>query len=262
MRRASTGTVAAASAACRSDRGLADGSPGVLVLGGGLAWTVGNRPDGSAGETPVPDIPGSVVPAGRFVPGGKVADELGMAVLAATTRSEAVPMKDRAPEAVASAEMCARSPALALDRTGTLACSSAAWPTGRVPTAHVALPGSGQIVNVGVPTNRPPPVHTDVPKPSNARHGPVRRATRAGPAGTTQTTLPVVAAQECRHPPPPHGASGRSTIERRRRISAMPPCSSGSTPRVPVSCDQAQRDASSATTCSPVRRQADSSVGS
>ena len=129
----------------------------MLVLGAGLAWTVGNRPDGSVGETPVPDIAGSVVPAGRLVPGGKV-DELGMAVLAATTRSEAVPLNDRAPEAVASAEIRARSPAAAADRTGTLACSSAAWPTGRVPTAHVALPGSGQIVNVAVPTKRPPPV--------------------------------------------------------------------------------------------------------
>ena len=104
------------------------------------------------GETPVPDIAGSVVP------GGRVADELGMAVSAATTRSEAVPLNDRAPEAVASAEMRARSPAVAVDRTGTLARSSAAWPTGRVPTAHVALPGSGQMVNVAVPTKRPPPV--------------------------------------------------------------------------------------------------------
>jgi len=150
MRRASTGTVAAASAACRSARGLADGSPAELVLGAGLAWTVGNRPDGSVGETPVPDIAGSVVP------GGKVVDELGMVVLAATTRSEAVPLNDRAPVAVASAEMCARSPAVAVDRTGIRACSSAAWPTGNVPTAHVALPGSGHTVNVGVPTKRPP----------------------------------------------------------------------------------------------------------
>jgi len=122
----------------------------VVVLGAGLAWTVGNRPDGSVGETPVPDIAGSVVP------GGRVADELGIVVPAATTRSEAVPLNDRAPEAVASAEMCARSPAVAVDSTGTVACSSAAWPTGRVPTAHVALPGSGQIVNAGVPTKRPP----------------------------------------------------------------------------------------------------------
>jgi hypothetical protein len=102
------------------------------------------------GETPVPDIAGSVVP------GGKVAGELGIVVPAATTRSEDVPVNDRAPEALASAEMCARSPAAAVDRTGTVACSSAACPTGRVPTAHVAVPGSGQIVKVGLPTNRPP----------------------------------------------------------------------------------------------------------
>jgi hypothetical protein len=154
MRRASTGTVAAASAACRSAPGLADGSPGELVLGAGLAWTVGNRPDGSVGETPVPEI------AGRLVPGGKLtgADELGMAVFAATTTSDAVPVNDRAPEAVASAEMRTCRPTVAADRTGTLACSSAAWPTGRSPTGHVALFGSGQTVNVGAPTYRPPPV--------------------------------------------------------------------------------------------------------
>jgi hypothetical protein len=63
-----------------------------------------------------------------------------MAVFAATTESEAVPLNDRAPEALASAEMRTSPPTLALDRTETLACSSAAWPTGSVPTEHVAPP--------------------------------------------------------------------------------------------------------------------------
>ena len=154
MRRASTGTVAAASAACTTVPGLADGSPGEAVLGAGLAWTVGNRPDGLVGETPVPDI------AGRLVPGGKPteAGELGMAVFAATTTSDAVPVNDRAPEAVASAEMRTCPPTVAADRTGTLTWSSAAWPTGSVPTGHAALFGSGHTVNFGAPTNRPPPV--------------------------------------------------------------------------------------------------------
>jgi hypothetical protein len=105
------------------------------------------------GETPVPEI------AGRLVPGGKptTADELGMAVFGATTRSEAVPLNDSAPEAVASAEMRTCSPTAAVDRTGTRTCNSAAWPTGRLPTGQVASPGSGHTVNAGVPTERPPP---------------------------------------------------------------------------------------------------------
>ena len=106
MRRASTGTVAAASAACILACGLADGNPGEVVPGGGLAVIVGNRPEGLVGETPVPEIAGKLMPGGSVVPGGKpTAGELGMAVLAATTMSEAVPWNDRAPEAVASAEM-------------------------------------------------------------------------------------------------------------------------------------------------------------
>jgi hypothetical protein len=106
------------------------------------------------GETPVPEI------AGRLVPGGKLtgADELGMAVFAATTTSDPVPLNERAPEAVASAEMSTRPPTLAVDPTGTLACSSAAWPTGRVPTEQLAPLGWGHTVNVGAPTKRPPPV--------------------------------------------------------------------------------------------------------
>jgi hypothetical protein len=148
MRRASTGTVAAAAAACTSARGLADGSPSEPVLGVGLAWTVGKSPDGLVGDTPVPEI------AGRLVPGGKLApaDELGMTVFALTTTSAAVPWNDRAPEAVASAEMRTCPPTRAVDRTPTLACNSAAWPTGRFPSRHVAPFGSGHTVNFGVPT--------------------------------------------------------------------------------------------------------------
>ena len=85
---------------------MADGNPGEVVPGGGLAVIVGNRPEGLVGETPVPEIAGKLMPGGSVVPGGKpTAGELGMAVLAATTMSEAVPWNDRAPEAVASAEM-------------------------------------------------------------------------------------------------------------------------------------------------------------
>jgi hypothetical protein len=100
------------------------------------------------GETPVPDI------AGRVVPGGKLAeaDELGMAVLAATTTSDAVPVNDRAPEPNASAEIRTALPTPAVDRTGTLARSSAAWPTGRLPIEHLAPLGAGHTVNVGPPT--------------------------------------------------------------------------------------------------------------
>jgi len=99
------------------------------------------------GETPVPEI------AGRLVPGGKLmADELGRATFAATTTSDADPLNDRAPEAMASAEMRTCPPTAAVDRTGTLARSSAASPTGRFPTGHLAPFGSGQTVNFGAPT--------------------------------------------------------------------------------------------------------------
>jgi hypothetical protein len=125
---------------------LTDGCRGEPVLGVGLAVTVGNRPDGSVGDTPVPDIDG------RSVPVGKLEEELGMDVLAATTTSEAVPLKDRAPEAVASAEMLTRAPTPAAFRTRTLACSSAAWPTGKVPTSHVAPSDWGHTVKAGLVT--------------------------------------------------------------------------------------------------------------
>jgi hypothetical protein len=125
---------------------LADGCRGEPVLGVGLAETVGNRPDGSVGDTPDPDI------AGRSVPVGKSEEELEIDVLAATTTSEAVPVKDRASEPVASAEMRTCTPTPAAARTRTLACSSAAWPTGKVPTVHVALPGWGHTAKAGLPT--------------------------------------------------------------------------------------------------------------
>jgi len=80
------------------------------------------------------------------------ADEVGMAVSGATTTSEAVPLNDRAPEAVASAEIRTCAPTVAADRTGTLACSSAAWPAGRSPTAQLAPFGSGHTVKAGAPT--------------------------------------------------------------------------------------------------------------
>jgi len=125
---------------------LADGCRSEPVLGVGLAVTVGNRPDGSVGDTPVPDIDG------RFVPAGKLEEELGMDVLAATTTSDAVPLKDRAPEAVASAEILTRTPTPAASFTRTFACSSAAWPTGKVPTPHVAPSGWGHTMKAGLVT--------------------------------------------------------------------------------------------------------------
>jgi hypothetical protein len=125
---------------------LVDACCGEPVVGVGLAETVGNKPDGSVGDTPVPGI------VGRFVPVGRLDEELEIDVLAATTTSEAVPLKDRAPEAVASAEMRTCTPTPAVSRTRTLACSSAAWPTGKVPTAHAAWSGWGHTVKAGAPT--------------------------------------------------------------------------------------------------------------
>jgi len=87
------------------------------------------------------------------VPAGKLEEELGIDVLAATTTSEAVALKDRAPEAVASAEMRTCTPTPAVDRTRTLTCSSAAWSTGKAPTAQVARSGWGQTLKPGVPTS-------------------------------------------------------------------------------------------------------------
>jgi hypothetical protein len=75
-----------------------------------------------------------------------------MDVLAATTTSEAVPLKDRAPEAVASAEIFTRTPTPAASFTRTFACSSSAWPTGKLPTAHLAPSGWGHTVNAGLLT--------------------------------------------------------------------------------------------------------------
>jgi hypothetical protein len=145
MRRGSSGTVAAASAVWTRVRALADGCCDAPVVGVGLAETVGNKSDGSVGDTAVPGIAGRSVPVGRFE------EELGIDVLAATTTSEAVPLKDRAPEAVASAEMRTWTPTPAAARTRTLASSSAAWPTGKVPTAHVAWSGWGHTVKAGAP---------------------------------------------------------------------------------------------------------------
>ena len=100
------------------------------------------------GETPVPAI------AGRFVPGGKLTtpDELGIGVFAATTTSDAVPLNDREPGAVALAEIRTGPRTVAVDFTARLTCSSAACPTGRFPTEQVARFGSGHTVNTGPPT--------------------------------------------------------------------------------------------------------------
>jgi hypothetical protein len=116
MRRASSGTVAAAVAACRTARGLACGRVSDPVPGVGEAPTVGNRPDGSVGEMPVPEIVGSVPDVGSVMRG-----LVGLVVGLVTTTSVAESEKEAAPAADAFAEICTCSPSAALDRTCTVA---------------------------------------------------------------------------------------------------------------------------------------------
>jgi hypothetical protein len=86
----SRGTVAASSVARTAPCDLALGSPRLLEPALGVEETVGNRPDGSVGETPVPEIAGSLPGA------GSVTDELGVDVGAATIRSDAEPVNESA----------------------------------------------------------------------------------------------------------------------------------------------------------------------
>jgi len=119
MRRSSIGTVAAASAARKGARGLAElralGDP---TLGVGLAETVGNKPEGSAGDTPVPGM------AGKFCCAGIVTVGLGILALGSTTLSRADPVNDNACAPVALADISTSSPRVANAPTFTVACSS------------------------------------------------------------------------------------------------------------------------------------------
>lgn len=112
----------------------------------GLAPTVGNRPDGLLGDTPVPEMAGSVA-------GDKEMDgTVGVVVDDTATTSVADPENDFAPLADAVAVICTCSPSAALALTGTTACSSSAWPRDRLPTSQVVPCATGQTVNRGVPT--------------------------------------------------------------------------------------------------------------
>jgi len=112
IRRASSGTVAATVAACRTARGLACGRVSDPVPVEGEAPTVGNRPDGFVGEMPVPEIVGNVPDAGSVIRG-----LVGLVVGFTTTTSAAEPEKERARAADAFAEISTCSPRAALDCT-------------------------------------------------------------------------------------------------------------------------------------------------
>ena len=111
------------------------------MLGVGLAPTVGNKPEGSAGETPVPGI------GGRFCCGGMFTVEFGILAFAATTLSRADPVNDDAPAAVALADIWTSSPRAANEPTFTVASNSSTWPDARTPTSQVEPCGSGHTVN-------------------------------------------------------------------------------------------------------------------
>jgi hypothetical protein len=136
--------VAAAVAACRTARGLAWGRLSDPVPGVGVFPTVGNRPDGSVGEMPVPEIVGSVPGTGSVTRG-----PTGLLVGFTTTTSVAEPEKESAPAADALAVSCTCSPSAALARTCTVASSSSAWPTGRLPILQVVPLATGQTLNFG-----------------------------------------------------------------------------------------------------------------
>ena len=113
------------------------------MLGVGLTPMVGNKPEGSAGETPVPGI------GGRFCCGGMLRVEFGILAFAATTLSRADPVNDDAPAAVALADICTSSPRDANEPTFTVASNSSTWPEARTPTSQVEPCGSGHTVNFG-----------------------------------------------------------------------------------------------------------------
>jgi len=121
-----------------------------VELGVGLDFTVGNRPAGSVAETPVPVSGGSVDGAGSdMATPGPVLLLTGVGVVAATTVVVADPVNDVAPDALAFADRWTCSPPVAADRTRTVAWSSSAWPTGRLPILQEAPLADGQTVKAG-----------------------------------------------------------------------------------------------------------------
>ena len=119
------------------------------VLGVVVGPTVGNRPDGSPGDVPVPESGGSVTGGSAMPVAGSVADVVGEVAGFVTTTSVAESLKDSDLLAVALALSWTCSPLAASWPTRTLTCSSSAWPTARLPTLHVVPSRPGQTVNVG-----------------------------------------------------------------------------------------------------------------
>jgi hypothetical protein len=117
------------------------------MLGVGLAPTVGNRVEGSAGDTPVPGM------GGRFCCGGMLTVEFGIVAFAATTLSRADPVNDNAPLAVALADICTSSPSAANEPTFTVASNSSTCPDARTPTSQVEPCGSAHTVNLAAAMN-------------------------------------------------------------------------------------------------------------
>jgi hypothetical protein len=122
------------------------------ALAVGCGETVGNRPEGSVLVVPGSGIGGSAGSGGsELMLGGGVVGEVvaGAVGFGATISTEPEAAKDAASFAVAFAVRVTWLPTLASFRTGTLACSSSAWPCGRFPSVQVAPAASGQTENRG-----------------------------------------------------------------------------------------------------------------
>jgi hypothetical protein len=157
MSRGSSGTIADA-VTTRVTRFFAGGKPRLLLALGvgvrpGAGEMVGNRPTGLPTPVPVP-----TPAAGGSETGGSVIVDGGGEVvptdvcLALVTTIDPDPVKEcvAVPEAVAVSWTC--SPLVAALPTAAVACSSSAWPGGRVPMPQAAEPELGQTVKCGAPT--------------------------------------------------------------------------------------------------------------
>jgi Trk-type K+ transport system membrane component len=80
---------------------------------------------------------------------------LGLGLGVAVTTSVAVLEYELARGADALAESCHCWPIVALAGTATVASSSSAWPSVRLPTVHVVPFGAGQTMNFGAPNLGP-----------------------------------------------------------------------------------------------------------
>jgi hypothetical protein len=143
--------------ACTSARDRAGGSPSDPVPLVGEAPTVGNKPDGFMGETPVPAMVGRVPGTGTVAcgPVPVPAPAVPLAGLVLTcTRSVADAANEVAPGADAFAVTRTCSPLLAFACTGTVTSSSSASPMGSAPMAHLTPPVTGQTANLGAPRCR------------------------------------------------------------------------------------------------------------